>query len=87
MDNLDFEVIDTFAKTMSKGLSSLFKLKLKRNSRGKKNSTASTISQVSTSGENSFDSFCTASPRGSVWDAKIQANDHNTMRLGLDVLA
>ncbi|CAL8103882.1 unnamed protein product [Orchesella dallaii] len=92
MDNLDFEVTDSFAKTMSKGMiPSLSKLKPKRNNRGKKNSTTSTTSttsQVSTASNiDPFDSFCTASPRGSVWDAKIQATDHNTMRMGFDVLA
>ncbi|ODM94081.1 hypothetical protein Ocin01_12596 [Orchesella cincta] len=35
MDNIDFEVTDTFAKKMSKGIPSLSKLKLKR-SQGKK---------------------------------------------------
>ncbi|CAL8149424.1 unnamed protein product [Orchesella dallaii] len=91
MDSLDFEVTEAFAITMSKGmLPSLSKLK--RNRHGKKNSTASTtstISQVSMASNNNdpFDSFCTTSPRGSIWDAKIQATEHNTMRLGFDVLA
>ncbi|CAL8103864.1 unnamed protein product [Orchesella dallaii] len=84
MDSLDFEVTEAFATTMSKGMFPSLS-KQKRKSDGKKNSTASTTSTISN--VDPFDSFCTVSPRGSVWDAKIQATDHNTMRLGLDVLA
>ncbi|CAL8149412.1 unnamed protein product [Orchesella dallaii] len=84
MDSLDFEVTEAFALTMSKGMFPSLS-KLKRKSHGKKNSTTSTTSTISD--VDPFDTFCTASPRGSVWDAKIQATGHSTMRLGLDVLA
>ncbi|ODM94082.1 hypothetical protein Ocin01_12594 [Orchesella cincta] len=89
MDNLDFEVTDAFAKTMSKGMMpSLSKLKLKRNSNEKKNSTASTsstVSQSSTGSNESFDSIYPAR-RGSIWDERILVTVRNSNRLGRDIL-
>ncbi|CAL8149433.1 unnamed protein product [Orchesella dallaii] len=84
MDNIDFEVTDALAKTMSKGMiPSLSKWKLKRNNREKKNSTSSntsTISQASSMSNDSCDSICTPMRRNSIWDARIQATVFNARR-------